>query len=48
MAFNALFPFARVLMFGGTHPYEKDPEVAMVACPEGDNPVVFELKRLSE
>ncbi len=45
-AFYALFPNARVLMFGGTFPWGTDPDVATVACPDARNPVVFELRRL--
>ena len=44
-AFYCLFPFAQVLQFGGTFPWEKDPDRAVVACPDADNPVVFELRR---
>ena len=47
-AFYTLFPFAEVLEFGGSLPWEKDPDKAMVACPDPDNPVVFELRRLRE
>jgi uncharacterized repeat protein (TIGR04076 family) len=43
-AFNALFPFATVLRFGGSLPWEKDPGRATVSCPDPDNTVVFELK----
>ncbi len=45
-AFDALFPNARVLMFGGAFPWETDPHVTTVACPDAKNPVVFELRRL--
>ena len=45
-AFQALLPNARVLMFGGAFPWETDPDVTTVACPDAENPVVFELKRL--
>ena len=44
-AFNAIFPPARVLMFGGSFPWETDPDVTTVACPDAKNPVVFELRR---
>jgi len=44
-AFCAVFPFAQVLQFGGSFPWEKDPDKATVACPDPDNPVVFELRR---
>ncbi len=44
-AFYALFPFAEVLQFGGSFPWEKDKNRTTVACPDPGNPVVFELKR---
>ncbi|MFC1953218.1 TIGR04076 family protein [Chloroflexota bacterium] len=44
-AYNSLFPFAKVLQFGGSLPWEKDKNKATVACPDADNPVVFELRR---
>jgi len=45
-AFGALFPNARVLMFGGSFPWATGPDVATAACPDAENPVVFELRRL--
>ena len=45
-AFDAIFPFSQVLMYGGSFPWETDPDVTTVACPDAENPVVFELKRL--
>jgi uncharacterized repeat protein (TIGR04076 family) len=44
-AFYLVFPFVSVLQFGGTFPWEKDPDKAVVACPDSTNPVVFELRR---
>ncbi len=44
-AFYTLFPFSEVLQYGGSFPWEKAPGTAIVACPDPDNPVVFELKR---
>ena len=44
-AFYTLFPFAEVLQYGGSFPWEKDPDRATVACPDAQNPVVFELRR---
>lgn len=44
-AFYTVFPFAEVLQFGGSFPWEKDPDKATVACPDPDNPVVFELRK---
>jgi len=45
-AFFALLPNARVLMFNGTFPWGTDPDVNTVACPDAENPLVFELRRL--
>ena len=45
-AFNSLFPFAEVLQFGGAFPWEKDPDKASLACPDPENQVVFELRRV--
>jgi len=45
-AFDVMHPCIRVLMFGGSFPWETDPDIATVACPDAENPVVFELRRL--
>ncbi len=45
-AFHCLLPSVRVLMYGGSFPWETDPDVYKGACPDSDNPVVFELRRL--
>lgn len=42
-AFYTLFPFAEVLQYGGSFPWE-EPGKAVVACPDPSNPVVFELR----
>jgi uncharacterized repeat protein (TIGR04076 family) len=47
-AFYTLFPFAEALQFGGSFPWESGPDRARVACPDPDNPVVFELRRVEE
>ena len=44
-AFYILFPAAVTLQFGGSFPWEKDPDKCIVACPDAENPVVFELRR---
>jgi uncharacterized repeat protein (TIGR04076 family) len=46
-AFHSLFPFAQVLQFGGSFPWEKDKNKAIVACPDPTNQVMFELRRTS-
>ena len=45
-AFDVIYPCIRVLMFGGSFPWESDSDVATVACPDAENPVVFQLRRL--
>jgi uncharacterized repeat protein (TIGR04076 family) len=45
-AFHTLFPFAEVIQFGGNFPWEKDPNKTTVVCPDPENPVVFELRRV--
>ena len=47
-AFNSLFPFTQVLAFGGTIPWEPNPDVTTIACPDAENPVVFEVRRVRE
>ena len=44
-AFYSLFPFAQVLQFGGSFPWEQERNKTTVACPDPTNPVVFELRR---
>jgi uncharacterized repeat protein (TIGR04076 family) len=44
-AFCTIFPFAQVLMCGGSFPWESDPNKTTVACPDPSSPVVFELSR---
>lgn len=45
-AFCTLFPFVEVLEFGGAFPWEDDPDRAVAQCPDAENPVVFEVRRV--
>lgn len=45
-AYHAIFPSVRVLQFGGAFPWSTDPDCTEIACPDGENPVVFELRRV--
>jgi uncharacterized repeat protein (TIGR04076 family) len=45
-AFYTLFPFAEPLEFGGSFPWESGPDKVRVACPDPDNPVIFEVIRV--
>lgn len=44
-AFNVLYPNIRLMAYGGILPWEKDKDATTVACPDGANPVVFEIRR---
>ena len=44
-AFCSLFPFASVLQSGGSFPWEESEDSTIVACPDPENPLVFELRR---
>ncbi len=45
-ALYTLFPFTQTLAFGGSFPWEEDPDTTTVACPDAENPVVFRIKRV--
>ena len=47
-AFDSLLPFITPLMFGGAFPWEKDPDMTTAACPDGQNPVLFEIRRVRD
>ncbi|MGC8721689.1 MAG: TIGR04076 family protein [Caldisericaceae bacterium] len=44
-AFVTLWPFITPLRYGGTLPWERNPDKAYVSCPDPDNTVVFEISR---
>lgn len=44
----AAYPNFRALKFGGSVPWEQDPDVIHVACPDPFNPVVVQLRRVRE
>jgi uncharacterized repeat protein (TIGR04076 family) len=35
-----------VLKYGGAFPWSENPDITAVVCPDPQNPVVFELKRI--
>jgi uncharacterized repeat protein (TIGR04076 family) len=47
-AFSSLSPSLQVLMYGGSFPWEKDPDKTTIACPDGENPVIFEISRVRD
>ena len=44
-AAHTLLPFTATLRFGGNLPWESEPGLARVCCPDPDNSVVFEVRR---
>ena len=45
-AFNAIYPYIRVLESGGTYPYfEDDGNTHKACCPDYKRPVVFKMTR---
>lgn len=45
LAYNAIYPVALTLQFGGTFPWQDGPDVIEVACPDGQVNNIFELRR---
>ena len=45
-AFDVIYPYWRVLRFGGEFPWEKDKDKAFICCPDPKSCVVFELTRI--
>jgi uncharacterized repeat protein (TIGR04076 family) len=45
MAYNALYPVALALQYGATFPWQEDPDVITMACPDAEVGNVFELRR---
>jgi uncharacterized repeat protein (TIGR04076 family) len=46
LAYNSIFPFLTVLKYGGTFPWQEDPDVVMASCPDSEVVNVFELRRV--
>jgi uncharacterized repeat protein (TIGR04076 family) len=47
-AFHSLLPFITTIRFGGNIPWEKKEGTCRLCCPDPENPVVFEIKRVEE
>lgn len=43
---HTLLPLTTAIRFGGDVPWESEPGLARACCPDPDNPVVFEIRRL--
>ena len=44
-ALHSLYPYALGLQMGASFPWEDDPDVITVCCPDYKNPVVFRISR---
>jgi uncharacterized repeat protein (TIGR04076 family) len=42
-AFHSLWPHLRVLELGGRHPWDAEPGVTRVCCPDANKPVTFKI-----
>ena len=42
--YHAIFPYLTTLRFGGDLPWESEHGVSRIACPDPENPVVFEMR----
>ena len=47
-AHTAIFPFVQVLKYGGTFPWEKNPNEAIACCPDANDTVVFKITAVEE
>ncbi|OGN99390.1 MAG: hypothetical protein A2Y89_00510 [Chloroflexi bacterium RBG_13_51_18] len=45
LAYNAIYPAALALSVGGTFPWQEDPDVLTLSCPDYEVNNVFELRR---
>lgn len=45
-ALSSILPFVRVLQFGGSFPWEENPDEATIGCPDCENLTVFYLRRV--
>ena len=45
-AFNSLNPAIQVLRFGGSFPWDDNPDITYVGCPDHINRVVYKVERI--
>lgn len=46
LAYNAIYPAALALQFGATFPWQQDPNVIELSCPDGEVNNIFQLRRV--
>ena len=44
-AYHTMYPYIIGLQAGGSFPWEDDPDVVTLCCPDYKNPVVFKITR---
>ncbi|NHJ12888.1 MAG: TIGR04076 family protein [Candidatus Thorarchaeota archaeon] len=44
-AYHSLYPYIVAMRSGGSFPWDKDPDVTEICCPDPKNPVVFKITR---
>ena len=47
-AFGSIYPAIRVLQYNGFFPWDEDPNVTYIPCPDAKNQVKFRLERQEE
>lgn len=47
-AYQAIFPFAMGYRYDASYRWDTNPNITTLACPDPDNPVVFEISRVPE
>ncbi|MFC1958853.1 TIGR04076 family protein [Chloroflexota bacterium] len=45
-AYNSIYPMALTLQYGGMFPWQQDPDILQVSCPDGKVNNIFELRRI--
>jgi uncharacterized repeat protein (TIGR04076 family) len=45
LAFNTLYPIALAFQFGATFPWQEEPDVITITCPDVEVNNIFELRR---
>ena len=45
-AYTSIAPYVTTLRYGGELPWTADKDVVFLACPDPDNQVIFEVRRL--
>lgn len=46
MAYNSLYPVIFTLRNGGSFPWQEDPDVVEMSCPDGEVHNIFEVRRI--